>query len=276
MSNYGNICKFSNTGEAYQDIFAFQFIYETLPQRLGDNRSYAAFCCHLVTEGEAILHMGNEDWKLKSGDIFFAFPSMKFSLESNADFKYLYIAFVGSHVSELLESMGITREEPVCYGYEDLSDIWFDALAKCNTENLSFMAKGLLYYTFALFKQPFFAETRNTEDCKHIVTKIRDAIEQNYANADLSLNYLCALHHYNTKYISRRFTEIMGVSFSDYTTSCRIRHACALLGESSMSIRDIALSVGYRDALYFSKVFKKIMKTSPSEYREQCMAPSNK
>lgn len=275
MNGYGNICKFSNEGKTYQDLFAFQFIYETLPERLGDNRSYAAFCCHLITEGEAVLHMGNGEWTLKGGDIFFAFPSLKFTLEPGCDFKYLYIAFVGSHASDLLESMGITREAPVCYGYGDLPRIWFDALAKCNTENLSFMAKGLLYYTFALLKQPFSAETRNTEDCSHIVTKIRDAIEQGYANADLSLDYLCALHHYNTKYISRRFTEIMGVSFSDYTTSCRIRHACALLSESRMSIRDIALSVGYRDALYFSKVFKKIMKTSPSEYRTQTVAPTS-
>lgn len=272
MSDYGNICKFSNTGEVYQDLFAFQFIYETLPEHLGNNHSYAAFCCHLVTEGNAVLHTVNGDWKLKKGDIFFAFPSLKFALELNSDFKYLYIAFVGRHASDLLESMEITRETPVCRGYEDLLDVWFGALEKCSTENLSFMAKGLLYYTFALFKQPFSTETKNTEDYNDIVTKIRDTIEQDYANADLSLDYLCALHHYNTKYISRRFRETMGVSFSTYTTSCRIRHACALLDENSMSIHDIAISVGYRDALYFSKVFKKIMKTSPSEYREQITA----
>ncbi|MBO5070318.1 MAG: helix-turn-helix transcriptional regulator [Roseburia sp.] len=276
MSDYGNICKFSNTGEVYQDLFAFQFIYETLPEQLGNNRSYAAFCCHLVTEGEAVFHTSNGDWALKKGDIFFAFPSLNFTLGLGADFKYLYIAFVGRHASDLLESLGITRETPVCPGYENLLDVWFDAFSKCNTENLSFMAKGLLYHTFALFKQPVPAETKSTEDYNNIVTKIRDAIEQDYANADLSLDYLCALHHYNPKYISRRFTEIMGVSFSDYTTSCRIRHACALLDESRMSIRDIAISVGYRDALYFSKVFKKIMKTSPSEYRQQTAAVRGK
>lgn len=269
MNDYGNICKFSNAGEVYQDLFAFQFIYETLPKHLGDNRSYTAFCCHLVTEGEAVFHTANGNWKLKCGDIFFAFPSLNFTLESDSDFKYLYIAFVGRHASDLLESMGITREAPVCRGYKDLLNVWFEALEKCSCENLSFMAKGLLYYTFALFKQPLSADTGNAEDYSNIVTKIRDAIEQDYANADLSLDYLCALHHYNTKYISRRFTEIMGVSFSDYTTSCRIRHACALLNESDMSIRDITISVGYRDALYFSKVFKKIMKVSPSEYRRQ-------
>lgn len=269
MNEHGNICKFSNSGEVYQDIFAFQFIYETLPELLGSNRSYAAFCCHLVTEGDAVYQLLNNTWKLEKGDIFFAFPSLNFTLQPGKDFKYLYIAFVGSHASDFLESMGVTRETPVCKGYEDLLEVWSSALTKCTPHNLSFMAKGLLYQTFALLKLPMSKEPQNTEDYNHVVTKIRDAIEHDYANPDLSLEYLCALHHYHTKYISRRFSEIMGVSFSDYMASCRIRHACALLDESTMSIRDIAAAVGYRDALYFSKVFKKMMHTSPSEYREQ-------
>ena len=269
MNDYENICKFSNAKETYQDLFAFQFIYETHPEQLDTNRSYAAFCCHLVTEGEAVFHTHTGNWKLKQGDIFFAFPSYKFTLDSQSPFKYLYIAFVGNHISDLLESLGVTRELPVIHGHADLLNIWFDSLSKCNTENLSFMAKGLLYNTFALLKQPVSKETTSPEDYENIISRIRDSIEQNYATADLSLEYFCAIFHYNPKYVSRRFTEIMGISFSDYLTSCRIRHACTMLDETNMSIRDISISVGYRDALYFSKVFKKMMNISPSEYRRQ-------
>ena len=272
MSDSRNICKFSSASEIYQDLFAFQFIYETLPEHLGDNRSYTAFCCHLITSGKVVFQTASGNWELEKGDVFFAFPSQKFTLKFDPPFKYLYIAFVGRHISDLLDSIGVTKETPICQNHTDLLEAWFDALNKCNTDNLSFMAKGLLYHTFALLKQPIFQQTPDTEECMNIITRIRDAVEQNYSNVDLSLEYLCALYHYNPKYISRRFTEIMGVSFSDYVTSCRIRHACAMLDECDMSIHNIAISVGYRDALYFSKVFKKLMKTSPSEYRKQMTA----
>ena len=269
MSESGNICKFLGASEGNQDLFVFQFIYETLPQRLGNNRSYAAFCCHLVTEGTAVFHTEYGEWNLKKGDIFFAFPSLNFTLEACVDFKYLYIAFVGNRPSDLLESMGITRKEPIRYGYEELVEFWFNALMKCNSDNLAYMAKGLVFYTFALFMQSLPQKQKTAVCPDHVVTKIQDAIERGYANADLSLDYLCQLYHYNTKYISRCFREIVGVSFSEYLTSCRIRHACVLLNESIMSVREIATSVGYKDALYFSKVFKKKMLASPSEYREQ-------
>ena len=69
------------------------------------------------------------------------------------------------------------------------------------------------------------------------------------------------------RYLSRRFRDIMGFSFIECLTASRIRHACVLLTESDMSVREVALSVGYQDSLYFSKVFKKKMAVSPARYR---------
>ncbi len=268
MPDTGNICKFSSAAAGDSDLFAFQFIYETMPARLGDNRSYAAFVCHLVTEGRADFHTAAGSYSLERGDLFFAFPSLPFTLEADESFKYLYIAFVGSYASDLLESLGVTREEPVRRGLEELTDTWFMALNRCSSDNLAFMTKGVLYYTFAYLKQSDPGE-RPAGGCNSVVAEIREAVERDFANADLALDRLCRLCGYNVKYISRRFREIVGVSFSDYLISCRIRHACVLLEESRMTVREIAAAVGYRDALYFSKVFKRIMKTSPSEYRAE-------
>ena len=94
-------------------------------------------------------------------------------------------------------------------------------------------------------------------------------MERDFSNANLSLEQLCRLYGYNAKYICRKFRQIVGVGFSDYLTSCRIRHACVLLAESNFTIREVATAVGYPDALYFSKVFKRIMKVSPSEHRKE-------
>ena len=55
--------------------------------------------------------------------------------------------------------------------------------------------------------------------------------------------------------------------FSEYLNRIRVRKAAGLLKNSSRSIHEIALQVGYTDSFYFSKVFKKIMGMSPREFR---------
>lgn len=267
MSDSGNICKFSSSmGES--DFFSFQFIYETEPQKFDRDRSYAAFVCHLVTEGTAVYHTANGSFSLTAGDLFFAFPSTAFTLEGDGKFKYLYISFVGSHVSELLEAMRVTRQTPVRFGMTELNDIWMKGLEHSNPENLSMMTKGVLHYTFAFLMEQEPKEV-SAGSCAEAVEKIRETVELEFGNPSLNLEHLSSLYGYNTKYISRCFRKLVGVSFSDYLLSCRIRHACLLLEESRMTVREVANSVGYQDPLYFSKVFKRIIKSAPGEYRKE-------
>ena len=266
MAASENICKFASSTATDNDLFAFQFIYEADPGRLGVSRSYAAFVCHLVMTGNAKFTAAGGSYTLAPGDLFFTFPSSSFHLEPDPDFKYCYIAFVGNHATELLESLGVSRADPVRSGHCDLQPLWFKALERCTSDNLNFFAKGILYCTFAYLKKSEPAYT-NSMDCNSVVKQIQEAVDQDYSDSDLSLERLCKSYGYNVKYISRKFRQNVGIGFSDYLINCRIRHACILLTESSMTIREIATTVGYPDALYFSKVFKRIMKASPSEYR---------
>ncbi len=264
-----NICKFSSAGEGEQELFAFQFIYESKPEKLEWPHVYSNFCCHLVTEGTAVLETEKGAWPLRAGDVFFAFPSGKFDCVDRENFKYLYIAFVGRRPWELLRSMGITKEQPVCPGMGTLHGFWFDSLHTCTTRNLSFMAKGVLYCTFAHLQGEPREEVSARQGVDKVVSEIRAAVEREYANPDLSLEDLAAHYSYSGKYLSRRFRELTGVSFLDYLTACRIRHAAILLKESHKSIREVAIAVGYKDALYFSKVYRKRMGVSPIQYKKE-------
>ena len=58
----------------------------------------------------------------------------------------------------------------------------------------------------------------------------------------------------------------MGQSPIDYLTDYRIREACNLLCNSQLSIAEIAVSVGFFDQFYFSRVFKKAKGVPPSKY----------
>lgn len=65
----------------------------------------------------------------------------------------------------------------------------------------------------------------------------------------------------------RSFKLYTGKAPKEYLSEYRIEKACDLLRETELSISTIAYSVGFDNNLYFSKVFKKYRKVSPSIYR---------
>jgi AraC family transcriptional regulator len=67
---------------------------------------------------------------------------------------------------------------------------------------------------------------------------------------------------------TRRFQAAYGQSPIDYLTSLRLQKAQSLLLESELTIEQIAEQCGYENGFYFSRMFSKKMKVSPSAYRK--------
>lgn len=79
-----------------------------------------------------------------------------------------------------------------------------------------------------------------------------------------SLADLCCM---NESYFCRFFKRNFNKTPIEYLNEFRIEKACELLNLTTRTITDIALSVGFEDINYFSRMFKKIKNCSPSEYR---------
>lgn len=260
-----NICKFTHHPAPEQDLFAIRFVYETMPQRLKNPRSYPSLCCCLMTQGTALLETEYGQFSLTPGDVFFTFPAAPFSIRNCNQAHYYYISFSGRKATQYPESVGITPRSPVCSGFEELKSTWAYGISKTSSDNMALLTEGLLLYTLSIISASNRGPAELSE--KGLVEQIRGDIDSDYANADLSLEFLCDRHKCNSKYVSRRFREELGLSFSEYLQSCRIHHACNLLAGTNRSIQEIASEVGYHDPLYFSKVFKKCMGVTPSNYR---------
>ena len=71
----------------------------------------------------------------------------------------------------------------------------------------------------------------------------------------------------NSQYFSSYFKQVEGVSVTDFITSVRMEHAKAELTDTTNPCQQIAENVGYEDAHYFSRVFRKQVGMSPMEYR---------
>lgn len=99
------------------------------------------------------------------------------------------------------------------------------------------------------------------------VTRAKEYMEENFSR-DISLEEISAFVNLSPYYFSRLFKQEEGLSFVEYLTRLRIEEAKRLLRSSQESIVNIALRVGYSEANYFSRVFRKLEGCTPSQYRE--------
>ena len=106
------------------------------------------------------------------------------------------------------------------------------------------------------------------ESTVDIVKKAQLYIEEHYAK-DLMLDEVSRELQISPYYFSKLFKKRTGSNFIEYVTSVRMEKAKELLRNSSKSIKEICREVGYADANYFSRTFKKNVGVSPSEYKEQ-------
>lgn len=102
-----------------------------------------------------------------------------------------------------------------------------------------------------------------------LVLAAQDYIERNY-NRDTSISDVAHYVALSVNYFANLFKKRTGETIGEYITTVRIREAQRLLRQSDFMVSEIAYIVGYRSPYYFSRVFRKAVNQSPTEYRDSC------
>ena len=112
-----------------------------------------------------------------------------------------------------------------------------------------------IYQTFTI------NEGHYTDD----IAKTLAYIEGNYMHR-LTLSSISANVSLSSSYLCRVFKSEVGTSITSYLNNLRIRKAATMIKDNRLSLKEISTMVGIDDQLYFSRLFKKCMGISPSEY----------
>lgn len=107
-----------------------------------------------------------------------------------------------------------------------------------------------------------------TNSRKSVVKKICDYIDGHY-HENLTRNDLAEIVYLSPDYIARLFKKETGMSLIDYITDKRIKIAKDLLKHTDLPIHVISEKVGYENYSYFTKLFKKVTKKTPRDYRRK-------
>lgn len=103
---------------------------------------------------------------------------------------------------------------------------------------------------------------------RSILKTVVDFIDSHYMDEEISLNTVANVANVSSNHFSALFSQNMGQTFIEYLTTLRMNKAKELLRCTGMRSSEIAGEIGYKDAHYFSYLFKKTQGMTPSDYRK--------
>ena len=116
----------------------------------------------------------------------------------------------------------------------------------------------------------YLAAYQTARDRPRVVEEIERTITANYANCDWELDAFLRTLPFSYDYLRKLFQKEMGVTPHHYLNDLRLQAAAELLSvQSTSSVADIARMCGFREPLYFSKMFKKKYGVAPRYYQRR-------
>lgn len=108
-------------------------------------------------------------------------------------------------------------------------------------------------------------ESRRRNYKNYIVANVKKYIGS-HVREKLSLNEVAAVFGISPSYLSQLFGKYSETGFNEYVNTCKISESKKLLKEGNFKVYEVADTLGFESAFYFSKVFKKVEGISPTDY----------
>jgi len=112
-----------------------------------------------------------------------------------------------------------------------------------------------------------YVSVTETKSYKAMVNEMKNYIEEQFANPDLSLKHLSDRFQITGKHASYLFKTEFNMKFVDFLTELRMKETERLLRSTDLSLQDIALKVGYANGITLGRVFKRVEGITPGDYR---------
>lgn len=224
------------------------------------------FLIHYIHKGSGTYSVGDQVYNLKANDAFIIYPDeITYYVASEDDpWEYSWVEFNGTAVTKYLSATPLSPETPVIYSSPQSEDS-ITRLAQSEPVN-PYEITGLLYEflgTFVVDKPK--SVSMADEYVKAAISYVHTFYYDVTINVDQISNYVGI----DRSYLYRLFKEKLGVSPKKYIMEYKLKTAAKLLRETSLSIGQVALSVGFDDQLYFSTAFRSFFGKSPSNYRKE-------
>lgn len=122
------------------------------------------------------------------------------------------------------------------------------------------------FYSFVEYSETMYRGSGTEEN--DMIEQVKQYVQKNYMH-DVSVSQIAEMFGLTANYLSTIFKRKTGEKFIDYLTNIRLEASKKLLVKNtSASVQDIALMVGYNSPRHFSALFQKYTGETPSTYRK--------
>lgn len=222
------------------------------------------------TEGKAFLNVDGEPYTVRAGDLLLlpAGAAHRYTSDPDHPWTIHWAHYTGPLAEAFHTHMGFDGQTRIRHlGRQPRLLVDFNGLL--SVRQTGFRSQGLIHASNRL-RQLLAAVPLNADETDHAKQAELETIH-NYMREHLedrvTLNQLAELSSLSPAHFATRYREQTGTSPIQHFLHLKVERACQLLDTTSQSFADISRQLGYDDAYYFSRLFKKVMGKSPSDYR---------
>lgn len=249
-------------------LFAARFFMEP-NQIITEDELHRIETVHKKNEDLKDINISNMDRKLledflKVGDSEEAGPFLDTYFEkigvgnySSLMFRQYLMVDMFFCVSKFLEGLGSGSQE-IMDKFGDVEEI------KMRIHS----TQQMFQYMKELFTEAMkFRDSLSHDKYSSLLEEAQKYVRQNYSSNEISLNMVASHVGISPSYFSTIFRQETGSTFTEYLTEIRMEKAKELLRCTNKKTSEIAYDIGYKDAHYFSYIFKKTQGLTPKDYR---------
>lgn len=183
-----------------------------------------------------------------------------------------WVHFTGWKVEEYLDRYELPKEENVFFTGISPDYPWiYNQIIRelqLQRENYDEMISLYMHHIFLTINRYIKEGKQTKNDTIDDIERAVHYFNDNY-NKHISIEQYAQEHLMSVNWFIHSFKSVMKVPPMQYIVSLRIAAAKGYLENSNKNIAEIAATVGYDNALYFSRLFRKYTGMTPSEYRKK-------
>lgn len=253
-----------------QEVGSLQAIHPHTSKR----SNLVSFLCFVVLSGAGELSYDGQNYQLHSGDCVFIDCRKAYSHSTSDNLWSLqWCHFYAPSLPAVYEKYKERGGRPLFHPENIdlftglLSDLYNLAAMSDYIRDMRINEKLGTLLTL-LMEQSWHPECMTVSRKRMELIEIKKHLDEHYAEK-ITLDDLAKRFFINKFYLSKIFKETYGTTVNNYLISKRITRAKQLLRFTDMTVDEIGVAVGMGDANYFSRMFRKVEGSSPSEYRKQ-------
>lgn len=253
---------FRHYGAERNDLLSVQLVCRTLAIRGDWHRRVNPDFLNItyIHSGETLVRINDFSFVAEPGDLILMPPGSDYEFGTRRKAVRSGLVVQGSLVEMILHNLHGK------YVFPNLPAAFVESKIEC-----FFQAEDAGEHQLSVWCFDLLSSLKKSEDSMQVPEEMQKVLKKIKKQLEhpLSLELLAREAGVSTRTLTRLFQKHLQVSPHQYLLRMRMKRACQMLSCEEFSVKEVAISVGYGNALNFSTEFRRLLGCSPTQYRMQ-------